>query len=116
MNNAPRPTASQPRPGRGASNRVHRVPSPTKGTRLSGTRFSQTNTPTASQRTRSPEPTTNTDQRPNKLRPGQRIDDAIKPAPSGGTITLEEWHRLRAAPAADVHVVLHQNHATGIVG
>lgn len=39
-------------------------------------------------------------------RKGARIEDAIKVHSSiAGTITLEEWRRRRAMPAADIHVV-----------
>lgn len=52
---------------------------------------------------------------PRRVAPGERSNDSLSSVPIGGTITMEEWRRLRATPAADVHVVQRQRNATGIV-
>ena len=61
-----------------------------------------------------PKPDTSDKPGPRRLRKGERIQDAVSTLPTGGTITLEEWKRLRSQPNADVHIVIHQMHAPGV--
>lgn len=49
------------------------------------------------------------------MKPRQRIQDAVSTIPTYGTVTLEEWKRLRAEPRADIHIVVRQTNAPGVV-
>lgn len=76
-------------------------------------RWHRTGTPhldgrtTAARTTAAPPPPART------ARSNGRIQDAVPVIPDGGTVTLEAWKRLRAAPAADVHIVRTTNGVSG---